>query len=187
MSKDKNDKSESTMTATEVAKGLIDMAKKSIQEKLNKSEETAKSGMSVKQAAKEIKGDKKLNEVLPKVSPDKRDDVLKELRMTKADPRNQNSAQMAEINVPQPKAPAAQPKAIAKQPLQLKKFMDNSAMKKSKGVHNPFASKDKSIMGHANRGHWSYGNENSNKNKAKQEAGKVLKEIQNQPKPKLPK
>lgn len=54
-------------------------------------------------------------------------------KMAKSDPRNQTSAQMAELNVPQPKAPQAQEKVIAKQPLQLKKFMDNVAMKKSQG------------------------------------------------------
>lgn len=48
----------------------------------------------------------------------------------KADPRNQSSAQMAEVSIPQPKAPQAQEKMIAKQPLQLKKFMEKCQMKK---------------------------------------------------------
>jgi hypothetical protein len=54
----------------------------------------------------------------------------KESKMDKADPRNQTTAQMAEIKVPQPKAPAGQPKAIAKQPLQLKKFLEKCQAKK---------------------------------------------------------
>lgn len=111
-------------TAKEVAEGILARAKELAKDQLQKAE------MSVKEAAKEIKGDKKVNEVLPKVAPDKRDDVLKELRMDKADPRNQNSAQMAEVKVPQPKVPEGQPKAIAKQPLQLKKFMERREAKK---------------------------------------------------------
>lgn len=112
-------------TPKEVAEGILARAKELAKSQLQKAE------MSIKEAAKEIKGDKKVNEVLPQVAPDKRDDVLKELRMDKADPRNQNSAQMAEVKIPQPSAPEGQPKAIAKQPLQLKKFMDKCAMKKS--------------------------------------------------------
>ena len=111
-------------TAKEVAEGILARAKELAKSQLEKAE------MSAKEAAKEIKGDKKVNEVLPKVAPDKRDDVLKELRMDKADPRNQSSAQMAEVKVPQPKAPKGQPKAIAKQPLQLKKFLDKCQSKK---------------------------------------------------------
>ena len=111
-------------TAKEVAEGILARAKELAKNQLQKAE------MSAKEAAKEIKGDKKVNEVLPQVAPDKRDDVLKELRMDKADPRNQSSAQMAEIKVPQPKATEGQPKAIAKQPLQLKKFMEKCQAKK---------------------------------------------------------
>ncbi len=111
-------------TAKEVAEGILARAKELAKNHLEKAE------ASVKEAAKEIKGEKKVNEVLPKVAPDKRDDVLKELRMEKADPRNQTSAQMAEVKVPQPKAPEGQSKAIAKQPLQLKKFMEKYESKK---------------------------------------------------------
>lgn len=51
--------------------------------------------------------------------------------MDKASLENMNSAQTEKLNVPQPSAPKAEEKLIAKQPLQLKKFMDNVAMKKS--------------------------------------------------------
>lgn len=112
-------------TAREVAEGVLAKAKELTKDAIEKAE------MSVKEAAEEIKGDKKVNEVLPKVAPDKRDDVLEELRMKKANPMEQTSAQMAEIKVPQPKPPGAQPKAIAKQPLQLKKFMEKCEMKKA--------------------------------------------------------
>jgi hypothetical protein len=56
-----------------------------------------------------------------------------------------------------------------------------------KGVHKPFAGKDTSIMGHANRGHWSYGSDKGNKSTALKEANKVLNEVKQMPKPNLPK
>lgn len=118
------EKDKKEYTAKEVAEAILAKARELTKDALEKAE------MSAKEAAKEIKGDKKVNEVLPKVSPDKRDDVLKELRMDKASPENQTSAQMAEVKIPQPKAPEAQPKAIAKQPLQLKKFMEKCMAKK---------------------------------------------------------
>lgn len=112
-------------SAREVAEGLIKKAREIATEQLAKAE-------SVKQAVKDIKGPAKLNEVLPKVPADKRDDVLRELRsdMNKMAPENKTSAQMAGVKVPQPKPPSAQPKAIAKQPLQLKKFMEKCSSKK---------------------------------------------------------
>jgi hypothetical protein len=51
-------------------------------------------------------------------------------KMEKMDPRNQNSAQMAEVNVPQPKPPQGEEKLIAKRPLQLKKFMEKIEAKR---------------------------------------------------------
>jgi uncharacterized membrane protein len=50
--------------------------------------------------------------------------------MKKIDPMNQNSAQMAEVDVPQPNPPKAQTKLIAKQPLKLKKFMEKMEAKR---------------------------------------------------------
>jgi hypothetical protein len=50
--------------------------------------------------------------------------------MKKVDPMNQNTAQMAEVNVPQPNPPKAQTKLIAKQPLKLKKFMEKIEAKR---------------------------------------------------------
>lgn len=117
-------KEDSKMTAHQVAQGLVERAKQFVKEKLEKAE------MDPKSAAQKIKGQAKVNEILPKVAPEKRGEVLKELRMDKADPRNQTSAQMQEVSVPQPKPTASQPKAIAKQPLQLKKFMEKCSMKK---------------------------------------------------------
>jgi len=57
-------------------------------------------------------------------------EAVKENKMDKADPRNQTTAQMAEIKVPQPKGTEGQPKAIAKKPLQLKKFLEKCHAKK---------------------------------------------------------
>ena len=46
-----------------------------------------------------------------------------------------------------------------------------------KGVHTPFASKDKSIMGHANRGHWAHGSKSGNKEQAIKQHHKVMGEM----------
>lgn len=56
-----------------------------------------------------------------------------------------------------------------------------------KSVHKPFADKGTSIMGHANRGNWAYGNKEQNKKTAIEEAKKVIEQGKKASKPNLPK
>lgn len=123
-------KKEKDYTAKEVAEGVLSRAKELANAYLKKSE------TSVDEAVKKIQGKEKVNEVMPEVPADKRDDVLRQLRMEKTDPRNQTSAEALGLKVPQPKAPEGQPKAIAKQPLQLKKFVENCKSKKMAKAEN---------------------------------------------------
>ena len=52
--------------------------------------------------------------------------------MDKVSPENQNTAQMAEVKLPdQPKPPSANQKMIIKPPLKLKKFVDSSLAKRA--------------------------------------------------------
>ena len=76
-------------------------AKELTKEAIEKSEK-----MSPEEAAKKIKGQHKVNEVLPKVASEDRKEVFKELREKNMD------------------------KALAKRPLELKKFMEKCMAKK---------------------------------------------------------
>lgn len=55
----------------------------------------------------------------------------------------------------------------------------------AKGVHRPFGGRGNSVMGHAAKGHWSYGDDKRNSAYARKEHERVLGEMKSMPKPKL--
>ena len=125
--------------AKEVAQAILKKAEQTI-----KNNKSFQKSLDVKEAVSQIKGSKKLNEVLPKVASDKKDDVLRQLRMDKADPQNMNAAQSQGLKgIKLPSAPKAKekpemktiappaPQTAAKMPRPLKSFMGKREMKKS--------------------------------------------------------
>lgn len=183
-------------SAKEIAEAILKKAEQTI-----KSSKLMQKSMPVKEAVDKIKGPAKVNEVLKEVDSKDKKEVLADLRdskIEKADPQNQNPAQVAGLkgvklpSVPKgaekPEMKPPQPQAAAKMPKPLKNFMAKRE-EKQKGVHNAhfMASQKTGTSDVGARMMEGVKPSDQTKKYAVQEHKKVLSDLKDMPKPNLPK